>query len=537
MRLHLATSLTAVAATLTLAGSASAAERFAAPDGNGANPCAQADPCSLTLAAEFAGDGDVVRVLDGTYELPNRLDMLEGGVTMEPAVPGTRPVIRLDSDTNPTIVVSEPDANPKRITIRGFRIENTSDKSDVETHPAVRVNSTATLTDLVVRSRARVLEVVVNDPGATVIEDSQVQQVAGTQRALLLTTGAVPQGTVTGRRLTVDAATGGIGAYVSGVGAELLDSVVRGGEIGVRLDDDTVARRISASGTGVGVIAEGPTTLTDSVATANGENARGIVALAAPTRIRNVTAIASGTGSFGIGNVGAATTARNVIARGDATDLQVGGGTMTVDHSNFRTQSGIADGGANQNADPQFVNAAAGNFRLAPTSPAIDAGLADDVLSATDRDGASRFQLAAPDIGAYEAATKGAPQPGDPAADVTAPGLSALRASGKRRGAAKASFTLGEAATVTVKLQRAKAGKRKGGRCVKPTRKLRKAKSCTRLLSVATAVKTLPAGAATVKLGRKLTAGRYRISVVARDAAGNAAKPSVKGFRIARKAK
>jgi hypothetical protein len=69
MRLHLVTSLTAVAATLALTGSASAAERFAAPDGDGANPCAQADPCNLSLAAEFAGDGDVVRVLDGTYDL------------------------------------------------------------------------------------------------------------------------------------------------------------------------------------------------------------------------------------------------------------------------------------------------------------------------------------------------------------------------------------------------------------------------------------------------------------------------------------
>ena len=501
MRLHLATSLTAVAATLALTGSASAAERFAAPDGDGANPCAQADPCNLSLAAEFAGDGDVVRVLDGTYDLPNRLDMLDGGVTMEPAVPGTRPVIRLDSDTNPTILVSEPDADPKRITIRGFRIENTSGQSDTDTHPAVRVNSTATLTDLVVRSRARVLDVVVNDPGATAIEDSQVEQVAGTTRALVLSTGAVPEGTVTGRRLTVDAATGAIGAYVSGVGAELLDSIVRGGEIGVVLDDGTVARRISASGTGVGVLGQGTTTITDSVATANGENARGIVALAAPTRIRNVTAIAGGAGSFGIGNAGAATTARNVIARGETTDLHVGGGAMTVDHSNFRTQFGIADGGANQSADPQFVNAAAGDFRLAPTSPAIDAGLADDVLSATDRDGASRFQLAAPDLGAYEAAVKSAPQP--PAgpgggADVSAPALTALRADGKRRGAAKARFTLGEAATVTVKLQRAKPGKRKAGRCVKPARKLRKAKACTRFVSVATAVRTLPAGAATL---------------------------------------
>ncbi len=546
MRPHLATSLTALAATLAFTGTASAAERFAAPDGDGANPCVQADPCSLNLAAEFAGDGDVVRVLDGTYDLPNRLDMLDGGVTMEPAVPGTRPVIRLDSETNPTIVVSEPDANPKRITIRGFRIENTNDKSDVQTHPALRVNSTATISDVILRSRARVLEVVVNDPGATVVEEAQVQQVAGTVRAALLTTGALPEGTVTGRRLTVDAATGGTGAYVSGVGSELLDSVIRGGEIGIRLDNEAVARRNSAAATGIGVVTEGPTTVTDSIATAAGENSRGIVAQAGPARLRNLTVIASGAGSFGIATVAGAHTARNVIARGDGTDLQVGGGSLAVDHSSFRTQSGIADGGSNQSGDPQFVNAAAGDFRLAPTSPAIDAGVADDTIGATDLAGASRFQLAAVDLGAYEAAAKGAPQPPVPAgpagpggggdgADVTAPAVSALRASGKRRRAAKAGFVLGEAASVTVQLERRKAGKRKGGRCVKPTRQLRNAKRCTRFVAVATTTKALPAGAATVKVGRKLAAGRYRLTVVAVDAAGNAAKPVAKGFRITRK--
>jgi hypothetical protein len=226
------------------------------------------------------------------------------------------------------------------------------------------------------------------------------------------------------------------------------------------------------------------------------------------------------------------TTLRNVIARGDGTDIQALAGTLTVDHSNFRTQEGITDGGANQSGDPQFLDAAAGDFRLAPTSPAIDAGIADDVIGATDRAGASRFQLAAPDLGAFEAAAKGAPQPSAPAADVTAPALTALRATGKRRGAATASFALGEAATVTVKLERRKAGKRQGGRCVKPTRKLRKAKRCARFVAVATTSKSLGAGTATVKVGRKLAAGRYRVTVAAKDAAGNAAKPVSATFKV-----
>lgn len=534
MRTQLAIPFTTLAATLALAGTAAADIRYAAPDGDGpVADCLLADPCSLKNAAEFAGEGDLVRVLDGTYELTDRLDLLDGGVTMEPAAAGTRPVIRLDSDGNPAVVVSDPDVNPLPVTIRGFHIENTSDLSDSDAHPALRVNSPAAISDVVARSRGRVLEVVVEDAGATVLENAQVQQVAGAKLALLLSTGAVPQGTVTGRGLTVNAAEGGVGARVIGPGSALVDSVLGGGADGVSLVTGAVGRRVTAGGTQTGIRLDGPTTLTDAVATAGGAGARALAINAGGAhQVRNVTALASGTGSVGIAAAAGAASVRNAFARGDETDVKVTGGSMAIDHSNFRTQSGITDGGANQGGDPQFVAAAAGDFRLAPTSPAIDAGVADDVLGATDRAGASRFQLAAPDLGAYEAAAKGAPQPGAPVADVTAPALSALRATGKRRGAAKASFTLGEAATVTVKLQRAKAGKRKAGRCVEPTRKLRKAKSCTRFVSVATAVKALPAGTATVKVGRKLGAGRYRVSVVARDAAGNAAKPSVKRFRI-----
>ena len=54
MRTPLVT-ITALAATLAVSGSASAADRYAAPDGD-APPavCALADPCSLSNAAEFA---------------------------------------------------------------------------------------------------------------------------------------------------------------------------------------------------------------------------------------------------------------------------------------------------------------------------------------------------------------------------------------------------------------------------------------------------------------------------------------------------
>jgi hypothetical protein len=59
-------------------------------------------------------------------------------------------------------------------------------------------------------------------------------------------------------------------------------------------------------------------------------------------------------------------------------------------------------------ADPLFVDRAAGNYRLAAASPAIDAGHGDHAPLATDLDGAPRVQdghgsgTAVVDIGAYE---------------------------------------------------------------------------------------------------------------------------------------
>lgn len=54
------------------------------------------------------------------------------------------------------------------------------------------------------------------------------------------------------------------------------------------------------------------------------------------------------------------------------------------------------------NADPLFNNVAAGDFRLQPDSPCLDAGLAGSALPATDLDGNPRVWGRAPDMGAYE---------------------------------------------------------------------------------------------------------------------------------------
>ena len=539
MRTPLVT-ITALAATLALTGSASAADRYAAPDGD-APPgvCALADPCSLSNAAEFAVDGDVVRVLDGTHVLADSLTLLDAGVTLVPAAAGTRPVITLDADANATIVVAAPLGAP--VAIRGFAVVNASDVTDSDAHPAFQVGSAIRLQDTVARSRGRVITATVDDPGAHLIEDVRAEQVAGAKTAVTLSTGAVPQGTLTARRLAVAAATGGTAVRVTGDGAELVDSTAGGGAVGVFAGSGAVARRFTASGAERALQLDGPVVVTDAVATAQGPGAEAIRNPAAgAAELRNVTAVASGAGSIGIKATAGATTARNVIARGEQLDVDVTGGTLALDHSSFRTAVGITDAGANQSGDPRFADAAAGDFRLLAGSPAIDAGVADDVLGATDHAGASRFQGAAPDLGAHESVPVPGTQPVAPTtepADDAAPSIGGLKASGKRRGAAKAAFSLGEPATVTVVLERRKAGKRKGGACVKPTRKLRKKAACTRFVAVATTVRKLPAGKATITVGKRLTAGGYRVRVTAKDAAGNASAPAKRTFRVARKAR
>jgi hypothetical protein len=80
-------------------------------------------------------------------------------------------------------------------------------------------------------------------------------------------------------------------------------------------------------------------------------------------------------------------------------------------------------------------------------------------------------------------------------------------------------------------------GKRAGSKCVKPTKRLRKAKACTRFTSVGTLRQSIKAGATTIKFtGRfgtkRLRAGTYAVQLVATDAAGNASKMASAAFTI-----
>jgi len=120
----------------------------------------------------------------------------------------------------------------------------------------------------------------------------------------------------------------------------------------------------------------------------------------------------------------------------------------------------------------------------------------------------------------------GPPGPPD-ATDHTAPVLTGLTLKPKRLRLSRLraptlGFSLSEAATVRVTVQRLVNGRRKGGRCLTKPRPRRGAR-CAKATTVKRLSSSLPAGAAQLKLTlrRPVRPGRYRVTVTATDASGN----------------
>jgi hypothetical protein len=143
----------------------------------------------------------------------------------------------------------------------------------------------------------------------------------------------------------------------------------------------------------------------------------------------------------------------------------------------------------------------------------------------------------------------GNPPPPD---DVTAPDVTGLALSRTRfrLGSALPSvaavktgtvirFTISEAATVTLRFRRVLPGRRVGGKCRKPTRLNRSRRRCTRLVLVRRPVsRAVQSGARRIRFAGRLTRrqrlkpGRYRMTLAAKDAAGNVSKPDRARFKL-----
>jgi hypothetical protein len=98
-------------------------------------------------------------------------------------------------------------------------------------------------------------------------------------------------------------------------------------------------------------------------------------------------------------------------------------------------------------------------------------------------------------------------------------------------------YTLSEAAAVTTAIERARPGRRAGGRCRRPAPANRGRPRCTRYVAVGTLRRDALQGANRVAFsgrigGRALAAGSYRATLRARDAAGNRSPARTARFTV-----
>jgi hypothetical protein len=267
---------------------------------------------------------------------------------------------------------------------------------------------------------------------------------------------------------------------------------------------------------------------------------------------------------------------RNTLARVEsssdpgAAELLADRGTIMADFSAF-SSSLTSNGGSaptpgsasNVTGDPGMVNTVAGDFSLLPSSPLVDRGDASVVAAGQlvlpgaprSLDGNEDCQPR-PDIGAFELTGHAAacPEtPGDPPIPVPetlngAPIVSELSmtrrvfaplaatAARAKRGT-RFLYRLSEAATVAIGIERARSGRRVGGKCRKTTRKNRRRPRCTRYTRAGTLRATQVAGkqstAFSGRFRRKaLAAGRYRARVTATDALGARSAERRVRFRV-----
>ena len=85
---------------LAVAVPASAATRYAEPNGNGPEPCDLSDPCSLQTAVEgIVTDGDEVILLPGTYVETDELDDVNDAIDLHGQSGSPRPTIMSSANT------------------------------------------------------------------------------------------------------------------------------------------------------------------------------------------------------------------------------------------------------------------------------------------------------------------------------------------------------------------------------------------------------------------------------------------------------
>jgi hypothetical protein len=249
-------------------------------------------------------------------------------------------------------------------------------------------------------------------------------------------------------------------------------------------------------------------------------------------------------------------------AEADEGDL-VGKDGQSITAGNSSFSGAVASGGGSVSAPGSGTNLAGdplleADFSLQPSSPLIDRG--DPAIvgpGELDLAGAARSQdgngdcSALPDIGAFERPALNCPN--------SAPALSSLSMSNKvfapvRKGGhitakkkrkvkrgTRFRYKLSEPAKVSIVIERKLKGRTRGKgkkrKCVKPTKKNRKAKRCTRYKRVTTLRATRKAGKQSTAFtgrvkGKALKPGKYRARLRATDSQGAKSKERRLAFHI-----
>jgi hypothetical protein len=142
------------------------------------------------------------------------------------------------------------------------------------------------------------------------------------------------------------------------------------------------------------------------------------------------------------------------------------------------------------------------------------------------------------DAGETTTVTVATTPPVDPAPAITAFRFSPARFTARK--GAQIGLTLSEDAAVRVVIQRARPGRRAGGRCRAVSRANRKKPKCTRFVAAGAVTFAGKAGANQFKFdgrvrGRRLAAGKYRATAKATDGAGQVSAGRSAGFKIVKR--
>jgi hypothetical protein len=530
--------------------------RYAEPTGATTGGCTESEAfCRFdrAVSAAVTAPGDEVIVMPGTYNVTNTGATIGDRLYVHGWDASERPLL-IDTNDGVPLFIDDGAAGTR---IRYLEIQSLGTGG---TSAAIMMEGAHTIEDVVLKGAKNCVDA--TGAGASFVDVRATtinEEMAGV--CLKMGTDATLR-RVTGRRAM---GTGSIVALRNGSTVE--DSTFtsdgdEGGAPAVTTDGGAVLRRVyirADYGLDVGL---GSTIVTDSIVEA-GSNALAASNAGPGDRVDVRNAVLRATGASGVAvsaasasfspATGAYVTLRNVIARGaghdlyakpDASSCFCSPATIDVAFSNYRTFSGAGNkvvGPGNQSGDPRFVGP--GDLRLADHSPAIDAGT-NDLLGPSAFDGALRVQGAAVDIGAYERAAlppppppplppSDAPRPGapppqqpppgppPPRADTTAPVLSkaSLARRRVRRGTPpRLRVTSSERAVLKVRIVRLRRGRRS--------------------TTVKTLTAPLTAGPNVVAIqSGQAPAGRYRLELVATDAAGNASPATRVPLRILRRAR